>query len=80
MERVPVGAFALVPSCARVMVAEPVHDHVPDRLELLEEQELGQSDPDFVNSQVAAGEMREVQVLRPLDGLSVLGKSAVQGR
>lgn len=61
-----------MPSFSRVMVAEPIYDDVPDRLEVLHEEALRETDPDRDDNEIAAPAIIEVEVLRPIDALAVL--------
>ncbi len=78
MHHVPGWFLRVVSSTSGIMVAETLDGRVPDGRELLYEQRFTERYPHVVHDQVAAGEIRELQVLHLGDGLSVLVQSSEQ--
>ena len=69
MQHVPTR-FHLVPSsAARIVVAEPVDDEVPDGAKAVNQQRLAQRNPNVIDRQVAAKEAGDSQVWGLFDGL-----------
>lgn len=68
----------VVSSASGIVVAETFDGRVPDGRELLYEQRFAEEYPYVVHDQIAAGEMREFQVLGLGYGLGVLVQSSEQ--
>lgn len=78
VQRIPCGTLPIVAALPRVVIPESVHDHIPDRPEPVDEHSFGEWNPDVVGDEVAALEVRELEVLRLRDGTRVLSDTAEQ--
>jgi hypothetical protein len=80
MHDIPGWSLRVVSSASGIVVAESFDGRIPDGSELLYEQGLAQGYPYVINDQIAAGEVRELQILRLGNGLSMLVQSSEQYR
>jgi len=60
------------------MDPKALHDAIPERSKVANQQRLGEWDPDVVHDEIPAPKVREFQILHRSDGVRVLTKSVEQ--
>lgn len=78
MDDVPAWPPHVPPAPARRMVAEPINDAVPDRVEPVQQDTFSEPDPYGFNGEVPAQKIRQRQILGSFKGLGVLTQAVVK--
>lgn len=78
MQNVPWRTLLLVPTLARIVIAKPVDYSIPDWHELADHHGFAKGNPDIIDDEIAALEIRQIQVLGLLDGLCMLTQAIVE--
>ena len=72
MHHIPQWALVALSPGTGIVIADPIHDNVPQGLEAFGEQRFAQGDPDVLHDEIPTGEIREIQVRGLLDRGGVL--------
>ena len=63
VQGVPPTRLTLLPRGTLIMIPEPIKTQIPDRLVVIDQEALGECDPDGDDCQVAALEVRDLEIL-----------------